>query len=343
MMKPLVSILIPAYNAQHSITDTLKSAIDQTWPRKEIIVVDDGSKDETLSVARRFASAGVTIVTQENQGAAAARNKAFSVSQGDFIQWLDADDLLSHDKIARQMDLVERAASPRTLISCSWGRFLFRHHRAEFVPSGLWADLTPAEWLMRKLEENVYMQTATWLVSREVTAKAGPWDTKLLGDDDGEYFTRVLLESDGVRFDKEAKVFYRMSGSSSLSYIGHSNKKMEAQLRSMKLTVGYLRKLDNGPRARAAALTYLQNWLINFYPERLDIVEELQRMALELGGRLQTPRLSWKYSWMSALFGLSTAKRAQVLLPQIRWSAVRLWDKTLSHVDSGRTAEAGAN
>ena len=63
----------------------------------------------------------------------------------------------------------------------------------EFVPTSLWSDLSPCEWLVRQMEENIYMQTATWLVSREVTEAAGPWDTRLLGDDDGEYFSRVLL------------------------------------------------------------------------------------------------------------------------------------------------------
>ena len=75
------------------------------------------------------------------------------------------------------------------------------------------------------MANNVYMQTATWLVSREIAEAAGSWDTRLLGDDDGEYFCRVLMASDGVRFVPEAKVFYRMAGSSSLSYIGRSDRK----------------------------------------------------------------------------------------------------------------------
>src|SRR5713101_6428833 len=104
VVKPLVSILIPAYNAQSWIGETLQSAISQTWDRKEIIVVDDGSKDDTLAIARQFESCGVRVVTQKNQGAAAARNKAFSLSQGDFIQWLDADDLLASDKITKQLE-----------------------------------------------------------------------------------------------------------------------------------------------------------------------------------------------------------------------------------------------
>src|SRR5260370_24054677 len=102
-MKPLVSILIPAHNAQNWIIDTVESAISQTWPRKEIIVVDDGSEDRTAELADRFVSKGVTVVSRPNQGAASARNHAFRLSQGDYIQWLDADDLLVADKIERQL------------------------------------------------------------------------------------------------------------------------------------------------------------------------------------------------------------------------------------------------
>ena len=93
-MKPLVSILIPAYNADQWIAETVQSAIGQTWPRKEIIVVDDGSSDRTAEVARRFISKKVAVVSTENQGAAAARNYGLRLSHGDYIQWLDADDLL---------------------------------------------------------------------------------------------------------------------------------------------------------------------------------------------------------------------------------------------------------
>jgi glycosyltransferase involved in cell wall biosynthesis len=86
-MRPLVSILIPAYNAQRWITDTIRSAIEQTWPNKEIIVVDDGSTDETLSIALRFANTNVTVATRPNQGASAARNKACSLCRGDYNGW----------------------------------------------------------------------------------------------------------------------------------------------------------------------------------------------------------------------------------------------------------------
>src|SRR5438093_3355190 len=108
-MKPLVSILIPAYNAERWIAETMRSALRQTWPNKEILVVDDGSTDQTLRIARQFPSKAISVVSQKNQGAAAARNKAFDLCQGDYVQWLDADDLLSPDKIAKQMEAAEQS------------------------------------------------------------------------------------------------------------------------------------------------------------------------------------------------------------------------------------------
>src|SRR5947208_13826057 len=131
-MTPLISILIPAYNAEAWIGDTIRSAMAQTWPRTEIIVVDDGSTDQTLARARQFESQGVRVVGQKNQGASAARNKAFSLCHGDYIQWLDADDLLAPDKIWRQMEMVRQGVGKRTLLSSPWGRFMYRPRRTQF-------------------------------------------------------------------------------------------------------------------------------------------------------------------------------------------------------------------
>ena len=328
-MEPLVSILIPAYNAEQTIGGTLESATSQTWKRKEVIVVNDGSRDRTASIAKTYASHGVKVVNRENQGAAAARNHALSLCQGDYIQWLDADDLLSPDKVERQIRLLQNSLGVRTLLSCEWGYFIYRPSRALFSPSPLWADLAPLEWLVRKWENNAHMQTATWLVSRELTQAAGPWNTHLLGDDDGEYFFRVILQSDGTRFCPEAKVFYRRSGSARLSHIGRSKAKQDAQFLSMRMQIQKLLALQDTQRLRAACLTYLQNWLVHFYPERPDIVEQAQRLAEELGGKLEMPPLRWKYAWLKPIFGYGFAKYAQTVLPELRWSATRAWDRAM--------------
>jgi GT2 family glycosyltransferase len=347
-MTPLVSILIPAFNAQQWIAETLESAVGQTWSRKEIILVDDGSTDRTLEIARQFERRGVSIVSQPNQGAAAARNSALAASHGDYLQWLDADDLLAPDKIERQVEAIAAIAArdpgraSRLLLSSAWGRFMYRSDRAEFTPTALWNDLSPAEWLRLKMGYNLYMQTATWLVSRELTESAGRWDTRLLGDDDGEYFCRVLLQSDGVQFVPDAKVFYRMAGADSLSNIGQSDRKMEAHFQSMKSHIAYMRSLEDSERVRAACVTYLQTSLIHVYPERPDIVRQAEEMAAELGGHLEVPRLSWKYSLIGALLGLRRAKRIQGFLSHTRWSVTRLWDKALFQFAKARKSESAA-
>lgn len=329
-MKPLVSILIPAYNAEEWIAATIRSALAQTWDQKEIVVVDDGSTDRTFEVARRFEANGVRVFRQANQGAAAARNTAFSLSRGDYIQWLDADDLLCRHKVAKQMEVLKRSG-PKTkmLASSPWGTFMYRPQRAKFVPNALWCDLSSVEFLIRKLQHRVFMQTSVWLVSRELTEAAGPWDNTLAYDDDGEYFCRVLLKSTGVRFVPGTAVYYRSVGATRVSHIGHSTRKLDALWRSMKLHIGYLLSLENSDRARAACVTYLQNYLWYFCPQHPDIVEEMHRTAERLGGQLSVPKLRWKYAWMEPLFGWECAQNAQVSLPIVRSLFLRQWDRML--------------
>ena len=334
-MNPLVSILIPAYNAERWLADTLRSALAQTWARKEIIVVDDSSTDGTLAVAQRFVSAGVRVVSQKNAGAAAARNHAYALCQGDYIQWLDADDLLSPDKITRQMQAAA-ALGPQTLLSCGWGFFCYRPQRAKFAPSLLWEKLTPQEWLLRKWEHNLFMQTGTWLTSRALSDAAGAWDPRMMGDDDGEYFFRVIRQSGGIHFVPDARVYYRVAGTNRLSYISRSDKKMEAQWLGMQVQIGYLRGLADDARTRAAVVTYLQNWLINFYPGRMDLVAAAQQLAAELGGQLSLPQLSWKYRWIQKAFGWPTARAAQVNYNEWKSSALRSWDRVMFQVEGGR-------
>jgi glycosyltransferase involved in cell wall biosynthesis len=329
MKMPLVSILIPAYNAEGSIADTLRSAIDQTWQRKEIIVVDDGSTDGTADVVRLVATKQVTVVSTANQGLSAAVNHAYKLCQGDYIQELDADDLIAPDKIERQLAALRETDSKRILLSSPWAHFYYRTSAAQFVRNSLWQDLSPAEWLLRKLGENLHMQNATWLVSREIAEAAGPWDTSLHYDQDGEYFARVLLASEGTRFVPEGKVFYRVSGSDRISFIGSSKKKKTSLLRSMKLHIQYIRSLEDSDRVRKACLTYMQNWYGSFYPDAPELAHELQALAAQLQGHLEVPKLRPKYAWMEPIFGRHSANWAQSAMPELNARLKRKWDKTM--------------
>jgi glycosyltransferase involved in cell wall biosynthesis len=102
---PLVSILIPCYNAEAWVRQSVESALAQTYPNKEVIVVDDGSTDGSLAVLRTFGDA-IHLVTGPNQGGNVARNRLLALSKGKWLSYLDADDYLRPEKVARQMQLV---------------------------------------------------------------------------------------------------------------------------------------------------------------------------------------------------------------------------------------------
>jgi len=343
-MKPLVSILIPAYNAEQWIGYTLESAIAQTWPRREIIVANDGSTDRTAEVAHRFASKGVRVVTTGNEGLSGAVNNAYRHCQGDYLQYLDADDLLAPNKIEQQLAALRPSDSRRVLLSSPMAYFYYRSRSAQFINNSLCQSLSPVEWLLRKMGENLHLQNATWLVSRELAEAAGPcWDKDLHYDQDGEYFTRVLVASEGTRFVPSTGIYYRIVGTNRVSHIGNSDKKKEGLLRSMKLHVKYLLSLEDSDRVRRACLVYMQNWCQYFYPERPDLFAVVQALAAQLDGHLETPRLRWKYAWMKPLFGWKVAKWAQTTLPQVKESWLRRWDKQMFDLETHQAPQLPIN
>jgi len=316
---PLVSILIPAYNAQAWIRDALASTLEQTWERKEIIVVDDGSTDQTLAVAREFECARVKIETQRNQGASAARNTALSLCQGDYIQWLDADDLLAPDKVATQLAHARHTAGGKTLLSSAWGTFRRRIENTRFAPNVLWRDHEPVDWLIAKFQQGAWMALDSWLISRELTKAAGEWDVRLLRDNDGDYISRVVCAAERIHFVPEAKSFIRRGTPGSISSdFNLTDRRIESVFLAITQQIGYLRSLEDSARTRSACLAYLQQWLVYFYHEREDLVAKAMQLASELGGELHAPSLPWKYEVIRKLFGWRAAKRAKATLPRIR-------------------------
>ena len=108
----LVSVIIPCYNSEAWLGETLASVIGQTWKQLEIILVDDGSGDSTAIIIRQFEALHpelVKTVFGPNQGAASARNAGLALAKGDYIQYLDADDLLLPDAIAARVEALERS------------------------------------------------------------------------------------------------------------------------------------------------------------------------------------------------------------------------------------------
>jgi glycosyltransferase involved in cell wall biosynthesis len=306
-MTPRISIIIPAYNAARWLGQTIKSALDQTWPAKEIIVVDDGSRDDTLAVAGGFVSAGVRVLTQQNRGASAARNTGLGFAQGEYIQFLDADDLLAPNKLEEQVQLLQERGGTH-LSSSAWARFV--HHPAEaiFTVQPNWRDLSGVEFLQLHYEAMCMMQPAAWLAHRSVIDRVGPWNESLSLNDDGEYFARVALAAGQIVFCRQARSFYRSELRDSLSQ-RKDHRALKSLYESVELTVGHLLAADQSPRTLAAA-AFAWKWAaFELYPGAPELSLAAESKSKKLGGSPRPFPGSGRFRVAAALLGWRNAKR----------------------------------
>ncbi|EWT04288.1 hypothetical protein N864_02135 [Intrasporangium chromatireducens Q5-1] len=152
----LVTVVVPAFNAEQFLGDALRALAAQDYPQVEIVVVDDGSSDQTNELATR--TPGVHLVTQENAGPSAARNTGMAVGNGEFFTFCDADDRFRADKVSKQV----RYLREHPEVGC-----VLVHHQTFFE-----SDVTRPEWLTD--EDGVQPQSA--MVRREVVDQIGGFD-----------------------------------------------------------------------------------------------------------------------------------------------------------------------
>ena len=187
--KPLVSVIIPAWNAERWITETVSSAINQTWKQLEIIVVDDGSSDSTAKVvAETFPS--VRVICQANSGQAAARNTGVAAAKGKFLAFLDADDVWLPEKIEAQMRIILTDPSI-SLVFCDYESFGLEVGKPGFqrgpilsiLPTksiGEFAKLITADNLLIPLLQDMFCQVPSfWLTTKDYFTMTGGFDNSL--------------------------------------------------------------------------------------------------------------------------------------------------------------------
>ncbi|RLD48330.1 MAG: glycosyltransferase family 2 protein, partial [Bacteroidetes bacterium] len=162
----LVSILIPVYNAENWLEETIQSALNQAWDNTEIIIVDDGSTDNSPEIARSFASDKVQVISQKNAGAAAARNRAFAASKGYYIQKQDADDLLAPEKIEKQMVRLQKE-SETTVASGPFDYFTGEPVNRITKADHAYRDYkNPLDWLVESMQKQDMFPPLVWLTPR---------------------------------------------------------------------------------------------------------------------------------------------------------------------------------
>ncbi|MBW4664647.1 MAG: glycosyltransferase family 2 protein [Chroococcus sp. CMT-3BRIN-NPC107] len=129
---PLISVVIPTFNSEKTIRETIDSVLNQTWKNLELIVVNDGSQDSTLDVINSIKDPRLKVFTYPNGGVAASRNRGFAQAQGEFVSFLDADDLWTKDKLEAQLKALQN--NPQAGVAYSWTNYIDKN--SKFLRAG---------------------------------------------------------------------------------------------------------------------------------------------------------------------------------------------------------------
>ncbi|HEG42979.1 MAG TPA: glycosyltransferase [Phycisphaerales bacterium] len=209
MPKPLVSIIIPTYNRADIISNAVCSALQQTYSNKEIIVVDDGSTDNTCERLRVFGD-NIRLVRQVNAGPSAARNAGVKASMGQILTFLDSDDLWLHSKIAKQVKMLQSV--DESVPCCLCNALILRNSGKKVtsfdlapirarIEKGLWLNVTSI------LSTRCVLFTQAAAVRRSVFEKVGGFDESLRIMEDHDMALRLSLEGPWA-FLREPLVIY---------------------------------------------------------------------------------------------------------------------------------------
>ena len=317
---PLVSVCIPCRNAGAHLAETLESVCGQSWPRLEVLVLDDGSTDETAAILDRFAARGVRRLPGPAGSAARARNLAWLAARGELIKFLDADDLLSPGMIERQVERL--AGHPEAIAASEWGRFYGSLESYRPAPQVLRRDLAPVDWLAESFRgAEPMMQCGMFLLPRTVLERAGGWDERLTLIDDFEFFTRVFLAARSILFTPETTLYYRSGDARSLSG-QRSRTHAESAFLSIELASSHLRAAEDSPRTRAGLADVWQSYAYDFAADQADLSRRAEAKARELGGSNLPFPGGWLPRLLAGTLGWRSARRLQYFIHR---SGYRKW------------------
>lgn len=224
---PLVSVIVPAYNAAENISHTIRSVQAQTHQNWEMLITDDGSEDETAAIVERHAADDPRIRLlrfEKNTGLAAkARNHSMKASQGDFIAFLDADDEWRPDKLEKQLAYLKR--HPEADALCTWYYVFGDLERAALYNSMMWRFSGQVVTLEEILQQS--LNTCTVMMRRKCLKKIGGMDESqaLRSGQDYEYFIRLVANCTMHRLTEETTGYRLASLGGSLSTVGQNAKK----------------------------------------------------------------------------------------------------------------------
>jgi glycosyltransferase involved in cell wall biosynthesis len=197
-----VSVIIPTYNRARFIKDAIESVLDQTYKNFEIIVIDDGSTDNTLEILTQYARK-IKVLKQDHRGVAAARNKGISVAKGEYLAFLDSDDIWYPLKLEKQLKVMEQTKAG-LVHTARYEVDVVTNKRSALLP------LLPAKSSKEFLSGKTHI-SMTVLVAKELVVREGLFDENLQTTQDTDLWVRIAKIADIV-YINEPLMDFRMAG-----------------------------------------------------------------------------------------------------------------------------------
>jgi glycosyltransferase involved in cell wall biosynthesis len=317
MSSDLVSIIIPAYNAEKVITDSVKSILDQTWQNFEIIIVNDGSSDKTGDVVKAFNDPRIKYIYQDNKGCSAAKNTGLNASSGKYIQYLDADDFLTPGKIAEQVNVLKD--HPDQIAVCRTVTFLDNPvyvKENEIDTEFVQFEGKPIDFLVNLYGGDAMIQPNAFLMSRQLSDSIGPWDISLSPstDEDSEYYCRAILASSKVVYTPTGINFYRSNpGVNSLSR-RKSMAHVIGALRTLDKKAEHLLKAENSPRVKKVIAFSYAVFIYVYFDDYPELAKEAEDNIYRLGFKNIPPAGGRRFRKLARIITMKNALRARSLI-----------------------------
>lgn len=306
MNLPLVSILIPLYNAEQYIEETITRALKQTYPNIELIIVDDHSTDNSLEIAQKHSSDKVHIYTNPNKGGNSARNYAFQMCNGEYIKFMDADDYCTDDMIEKQMERMLADGDKDTLIF-SPVKMLYPDARLFLPPREIDKDYVPGiELLIDIWRGKGWNCPHCHLLHRELFLKSGGWDETIIKNQDGEFFARVAASASKSLSVKSVFAIWRQTGNGVSSEL--SLKAQKSMLHTYDIISHLILNYRDNEENRYNCARYIGSFVYRFYPQ----IEPIMPRVYEILDYLNQPLILPKrrlLKLLRCLFGWKIALR----------------------------------
>lgn len=304
---PLVSILIPLYNAEAYFSETMESLLAQTYKNIEIIIVNDGSIDNSLKIARQYERqyTYIKVYTQTNSGGQVARNKAFKMSKGEYIQYFDADDIMHPDKIASQMDVLREYGFQDDIVATGKWMMFFNSIDNTFLKEQTINKNYDDKFLFFKEAwmNKEFMIGQAWLISRKMCEKTGDWNILLSKNQDGEFFTRVAYNANKILFVEESIVYWRRGVENSVTS-SRSFNAMRSDLNSYHTYYNLVKNDLNKYPLHKEISTLYSSFYEKYFPLDKQTKKDVYGKLKSLGYHQPIIEFNPKFSWIVKLFGV---------------------------------------